>query len=658
MRKRLGPPAQRVAHRGLTRKGHRERLVTPALLALALFASACATTAPQPTAEPELSNTAVLGNDALFAPPHGEGFSVLVYTSDPIEPVNRFSLRLTKAALDYVVQPLALGYRALVPEPAREAVGRFSYNLTFPDRFVSLLLQGRGKDSAEETGRFLMNSTVGLLGLFDPAERVGLDTFPEDVGQAFGRWGVPPGPYVFLPLLGPSNARDTLGRVFDTALDPSTYFTGATLALGFNSFSLRADAYRDLSAAEADWYVPIRTYWAIRREADVENYTIPTSAFEASDPEPSLGVLKLSPHDPSFGRRAKERKLALEQRGGALLRYSLWLQPEPAPLLFVLPGIGAHRRGGTTVALAELAYAHGWSVVAISSAFQPEVQLTVLRAPYPGYAPNDAADLRDALEAIRADLESWRPGRVQSASLLGLSLGAAHALHIAARPQTEGAQHFERIVGVNPPVDFLRAAHRFDEFFDAPLRWPAAERDRRVLELGKKALALFNGDVSDPRLPFDRTESEFLIGLNGRDAVHNVMVAIAQATGRRLRLEPELDPARGWLLEEVNHSSFDGYVRHLVLPHFLAIGEETASVESLLTASGLRSLAAALAADERVRVVTNADDFLLAPEDIAWLKETLGARVTVFPQGGHLGNLWVPEVQEAILRALASPAAH
>jgi pimeloyl-ACP methyl ester carboxylesterase len=131
------------------------------------------------------------------------------------------------------------------------------------------------------------------------------------------------------------------------------------------------------------------------------------------------------------------------------------------------------------------------------------------------------------------------------------------------------------------------------------------------------------------------------------------MVAIARATGRGLRLEPELDPARGWLLEEVNHSSFDGYVRHLVLPHFLEAGQAAASVESLLEASGLRGLASALAADERVRVVTNADDFLLAPEDVAWLEQTLGARATVFPEGGHLGNLWVPEVQEAILRALA-----
>ncbi len=620
-----------------------------ALLALALLASACATTAPS---EPELSNTAVLGNDALYAPSYGEGFSMLVYTHDPLERANRFSLRLTKAALDWVVAPVALGYRTVVPKPARAAVGRFSYNLMYPDRIVSLLLQGRAKDGAEETGRFLMNSTLGLLGLFDPAEHAGLDTFPEDVGQAFGRWGIPAGPYLFLPMLGPSNARDAVGRVFDTALDPSTYFTGATFALGFNSFSLRVDDYRDLSAVEADWYVPVRTYWAIRRESEVENYTIPASAFETSDPEPSLGLLKFSPKDPSFGRRAKERKLALAHRGGAVLRYSLWLQREPAPLLFLLPGIGSHRRASTSVALAELAFARGWSVVALSSVFQPEVQLTALRAPYPGYAPHDAADLRNALEAIRAYLEAWRPGRVQAVSLLGVSLGASHALHIAARP--EGSLHFERIVAVNPPVDFLRAASRFDEFFDAPLRWPADERDRRVLEIGKKALALFSGEVSDPRLPFDRIESEFLIGLNGRDAVHNAMVAIRHATGRGLRLEPELDPERGWLLDAVNHSSFDAYVRHLVVPHFLATEGAATTVNSLLEGSGLRGIGAALAADPRVSVLTNADDFLLVPEDVLWLRTTLGERATVFPVGGHLGNLWVPEVQEAIFAALGS----
>jgi hypothetical protein len=453
--------------------------------------------------------------------------------------------------------------------------------------------------------------------------------------------------------LGPSNARDAVGRVFDTALDPATYFTGTTLALGFNSFSLRVDDYRDLSAAEADWYVPVRTYWAIRREAEVENYTIPESAFAASDPEPSLGVLKLSPQDPSFGRRAKERKVKLPGRG-AKLRYSVWLQREPAPLLYLLPGIGAHRRSGTSVAVAELAFARGFSVVALSSVFQPEVQLSVLRAPYPGYAPYDAEDLRAALEAIHADLTAWRPGRVQSASLLGLSLGAAHALHIASQP--EGALHFERIVAVNPPIDFLRAAERFDDFFDAPLRWPAKERDRRVLEIGKKALALLDGKIGNPRLPFDRIESEFLIGLNGRDAVHNAMVAIRRATGRGLRMEEELDPGRGWLLEEVNQSSFDAYVRHLVLPHFLEQGARAATVESLLQASGVRSIGAALAADPRVSVVTNADDFLLGPDDVTWLRETLRERAIVFPAGGHLGNVWMPEVQDAIFHALGAEA--
>jgi ABC-type transporter lipoprotein component MlaA len=614
---------------------------------LALLASGCASV---PSDTDAATNSAVLGNDALYAPPHGEGFSVLVYTEDPLERANRVSLRLTKGALDYVAQPLALGYRALVPELAREALSRFYGNLNYPGRFVSLLLQGRLKDSGEETGRFLVNSTAGVLGLFDPAARLKLDSFPEDVGQAFGRWGIRPGPYLFLPMLGPSNARDAVGRLFDMALDPATYLTGATLAFGLNSFSLRVDDYRDLSAAEADWYAPIRTYWAIRREAEVENYRIPQSAFEASDPEPSLGVLKFSPQDPSFGRRAKERKLALPSTGKTL-RYSLWLQPEPAPLLFVLPGIGSHRRGGTTVALAERAFARGFSVVAISSAFQPEVQLAVLRSPYPGYAPHDAADLRATLEAIYADVSAWKPGHVTSASLIGLSLGAAHALHIAAQP--EDALRFERIVAVNPPVDFLVASRRFDEFFDAPLRWPADERDRRVLEIGKKALALFDGEVSDPRLPFDRIESEFLIGLNGRDAVHNAMVAIQTATGRGVLLQPELDPARGWLLEEVNHSSFDAYVRHLVLPHFLGSDPNT-SVEGLLEASGLHEIAPALAANPRVAIFTNADDFLLGEGDAAWLRAALGERVTIFPQGGHLGNLSVPEVQDAIFRALSS----
>jgi ABC-type transporter lipoprotein component MlaA len=627
----------------------------PVLLALCL-ASACAT---RPSGAPELSNTSLLGNDALYSPSHREGFSMLVYTEDPLEPANRVSLRLTKGTLDFVVQPLALGYRAVVPEPAREAIDRASYNLTYPGRLVSLLLQGRLRDGAEETARFLVNTTLGFAGLLDPAEPLGLDTHAEDVGQAFGSWGIGPGPYLFLPLLGPSNARDLVGRLFDTALDPASYLLGATLGLAFNTFSLRVDDYRDLSASEADWYVPIRTFWAIRREAEVEDYTIPASAFAASDPEPSLGLLKLAVADPGFPRRARERCVTLAGNGEKL-RYSLWLQPEPAPLVFLLPGIGAHRRGTAAVAMAELAFSRGFSVVALSSVFQAEVQLTALRSPYPGYSPHDAADLGAALAAIQAQLDASHPGRVTHTSLLGLSLGALEALHVAAQSAPAGEAEgpsaaglpLARIVAVNPPVDLRRAAQRFDDFFDAPLRWPAHERDRRVLELGKKALVLATKDLEDPRLPFDRIESQFLIGLNGRDTIHNAMLAIRRRTGRELSLQPTVDPQRGPLLAEVNHSSFSAYVEHLVLPRLLAGEPDATSPDALLARSGLREIGPALARDARVRVLTNQDDFLLAPDDLAWLRDTLGERVRVFPAGGHLGNLWMPEVQDAIIDAL------
>jgi len=141
---------------------------------------------------------------------------------DPIETVNRYTFEFNDFVYMNVLQPIVDGYTAITPDPVEEGASNFFNNLKYPVRLVGNLLQGRLKGAWIETGRFAINSTVGIAGIMTPADAV--DGFApiksEDVGQAMGSWGIGEGPYLVLPLLGPSNLRDLGGLIGDRAVNP------------------------------------------------------------------------------------------------------------------------------------------------------------------------------------------------------------------------------------------------------------------------------------------------------------------------------------------------------------------------------------------------------------------------------------------------------
>ncbi len=145
-------------------------------------------------------------------PPHED-------VSDPLEPVNRVIDSFNDKVDRAILKPTAQGYEKVVPATARSSVTNFFANLNEPLVVVNQLLQGKGKEGVSDTGRFLVNSTIGLLGLFDPASQMGLTRHDEDFGQTFGRWGIGEGWYLVLPILGPSTLRDTAGKFGDSAFD-------------------------------------------------------------------------------------------------------------------------------------------------------------------------------------------------------------------------------------------------------------------------------------------------------------------------------------------------------------------------------------------------------------------------------------------------------
>jgi len=143
---------------------------------------------------------------------------------DPWEPVNRRLYHFNQRLDEKVMTPVAQGYRFFVPPLVRTGVTHFFDNLGDVTNLANSLLQFKGKRSLQTGGRLLLNTTVGVLGLWDPATRVGLPRQPEDFGQTLGYYGVRQGPYVMLPALGPSNLRDATGRAVDFAGEQTINF--------------------------------------------------------------------------------------------------------------------------------------------------------------------------------------------------------------------------------------------------------------------------------------------------------------------------------------------------------------------------------------------------------------------------------------------------
>jgi phospholipid-binding lipoprotein MlaA len=192
--------------------------IATALLALA----ACSSKPQSTTAEQNVAN-----NDMQSSPA-----AVYHDERDPFESFNRSMWTFNYDYLDeYILRPATVGYIAVVPKPARTGLANLVNNLNEPANFINGLLQGKPKHSAISAGRFLVNSTVGLVGLIDVATPMGLDVKEEDFGQSLGVWGVGQGPFLMIPARGPTTIRNLTGDVVDNLYFPmSVLNTPQTIA--------------------------------------------------------------------------------------------------------------------------------------------------------------------------------------------------------------------------------------------------------------------------------------------------------------------------------------------------------------------------------------------------------------------------------------------
>jgi pimeloyl-ACP methyl ester carboxylesterase len=537
---------------------------------------------------------------------------------------------------------------------------------------INNLLQGKWSGARDETWRFICNTTVGVAGFWDVGTKWKIPKSDADFGQTFGKWGWKPECFIMLPVFGPSNERDTLGLAADTLANPLLYIApyqfdanNPLTYLGPYSYFAYAVMYDDLSdtvgeyvrfsQAEMDPYSEVQYAWTFARANQVADFQAKGKPDEAS--LETLQSVFFTYKNPDFPGRGKTGS-ALIPATGRKLKFTFWLQPGKAPVVYIVPGLGSHRLAENSLALAELVYKNGFSVVNVSSPFNSEFMENASTAAMPAYLPVDGHDLHVALTEIDHRLDKLYPARLGDRALMGYSLGAFQSLFIAATEPTNQLPliKFDRVVAINTPARLTFGISKLDEFYRAPLSWPATNRTENIENTFLKVAVLSRLTLT-PRssLPFSAIESKFLIGMTFRFMLRDIIYSSQRRNNQGVLQHPIHNFRREPAYQEILRYSYQDYFEKFAIPYYQAHGLGLAAAETLQNAGDLQTYDAGLRANPNIRVIVNENDFLLADEDLAWLRATFTpAQLTVFNRGGHLGNLVNPTVQKTILGALAN----
>lgn len=251
------------------------------LIIMAVLLGGCATH----SAEKHETAPVVAQQEALTPQVNNDGFDLEAEFEaasakpifDPLSGYNRVMTQVNDRAYFWLLKPASQGYRTVMPELARLSVGNFFRNLLMPVNFTNNLLQLKPKRAITELARFVINTTIGVLGFGDPAAvSFGLQAYPEDFGQTLGYYGVGGGFHLVLPLLGPSNLRDSIGLVPDHYLDPVSYINNPEEGLAIRTYkqinytSLHIGEYESLKKDAVDFYTFLRDGYEQRRDQQIK----------------------------------------------------------------------------------------------------------------------------------------------------------------------------------------------------------------------------------------------------------------------------------------------------------------------------------------------------------------------------------------------------
>jgi len=347
---------------------------------------------------------------------------------------------------------------------------------------------------------------------------------------------------------------------------------------------------------------------------------------------------------------------ALEGRGDVGL--ALYRQHRPAPLLFILAGLGSNPYFGVAPYLASQFYKDGSHVVILPSPMSWNFALSASRRGAPGYAPEDARDLYEVMQKTLTVLRDRHGIKPTAINFMAVSLGGLEGAYLSVIDADEGKIGIDKFLLVNPPVDLAYAVERIDQWNALASKFGRAKSQQIV----SKAVAIvdsFSDVRRDNPAVFDRLakkfasftteELQFLIAENLHSQLPELIYVTQVMHDQKIFTAPKHDKRKR--LEEAKAFTFTDYNEKIALPLWQKqAGNTDADLEKFIQGGSLARIVARLRGNPKVQIIHNADDFMAERKSIEALKEALGDQVMLYPYGGHLGNLWYPENKEYALR--------
>jgi hypothetical protein len=347
---------------------------------------------------------------------------------------------------------------------------------------------------------------------------------------------------------------------------------------------------------------------------------------------------------------------ALEGRGDVGL--ALYRQNRPAPLLFILAGLGSNPYFGVAPYLASLFYKEGSHVVILPSPMSWNFALSANRRGAPGYAPEDAWDLYEVMQKTLTVLRDRHDVKTTAINFMAVSLGGLEGAYLSVIDADEKKIGIDKFLLVNPPVDLAYAVKKIDQWNALASKF-GREKSQDIVSKAVAIVESFSDVRRDNPAVFDRLakkfagftteELQFLIAVNLQSQLPELVYVTQVMHDQKVLTAPKDDMRKR--MEEAKSFTFTDYNEKIAVPLWQKqAGNTDADLEKFTQGGSLARIVARLRGNPKVQIMHNADDFMAERKTIEALKEALGDQVMLYPYGGHLGNLWYPENKEYALR--------